>query len=528
MNLGALLIAVEAPSSVTGLTAQNVGDGHSVLLQWDPSPDIDVIGYEIWMAEDNGPAMLYDSSYVSIDTVINLVENTLYHFGVAAITADGGRSIIDEFVSITPHSIPLPAENMTITPELFQLEIQWEAEEELDFSHFQIYRRIGQQGDFEPHAQVTDTTRFLDDNLNSNIRYYYYVTQVDTTDLESDPSNVDYSKVLSFDSGILFVDETRDYNGTQGLPTDAQQDSFFTYISEDYPVTFYDYFAEGLLRINDFGAYSTIVWIDDDANSINLHFADAELSKYIDLGGNLFFAGWRSFYGYSLQRPYIFSSNDYPYEYLGLHYVNSTNDADFAGATGLDGWPDLTLVEERIIPNWNGNLIGVDIMGTFVDMTEIYTFNSAIGDTTFDGHPVGIIVDNGDNSIIHLTFPLYPAGDDNAREIFVKAMDYFGEVQTGIDDFIKNEEIAIAILSQNFPNPFNAETRIRFTLRQSSEIQLVIYNILGQEMETLADGEYPAGTHFVNWGNDEIPSGVYFYRLITDNGSISRRMTLLR
>jgi hypothetical protein len=119
-------------------------------------------------------------------------------------------------------------------------------------------------------------------------------------------------------------------------------------------------------------------------------------------------------------------------------------------------------------------------------------------------------------------------GDTAARELFIAAMDMFGEQRTEIVEIGGAGSLPSAFLSQNYPNPFNAETKIRFRLNENARIHLAVYNVLGQKVEVLADGEYPAGNHFVTWVGGDLPSGVYFYRLMLDDDSISRRMILLR
>jgi hypothetical protein len=85
----------------------------------------------------------------------------------------------------------------------------------------------------------------------------------------------------------------------------------------------------------------------------------------------------------------------------------------------------------------------------------------------------------------------------------------------------------------NYPNPFNPATYIMFTLEQSSDIQLDVYNILGQHVTTLVDEFMPAGTHQVMWdGRDasgvNVSSGIYFYRLSDGLSIQTRKMILLK
>ena len=88
-------------------------------------------------------------------------------------------------------------------------------------------------------------------------------------------------------------------------------------------------------------------------------------------------------------------------------------------------------------------------------------------------------------------------------------------------------------LEQNFPNPFNPETVIKFSLKEDSRVTLRVYNVLGQVVTTLVDEQMLAGSHDVPWNgkndqNRDVASGVYFYRIKAGDYESVRRMTLLR
>jgi len=84
-------------------------------------------------------------------------------------------------------------------------------------------------------------------------------------------------------------------------------------------------------------------------------------------------------------------------------------------------------------------------------------------------------------------------------------------------------------LSQNYPNPFNPSTTIKFNLPVKSSIKLEVFNILGQMVSTLIDGSLEAGQHSVEFNPQNLSSGVYIYKLSTDqNFNFTRKMILLR
>jgi hypothetical protein len=93
-------------------------------------------------------------------------------------------------------------------------------------------------------------------------------------------------------------------------------------------------------------------------------------------------------------------------------------------------------------------------------------------------------------------------------------------------------------LAQNFPNPFNPTTMIRYTLGHSGEVTIVIYNVLGQKVRTLKDEFQDIGEYSVEWDakddkGEAAASGVYFYKVIVlQNGerlySETRKMVLMK
>jgi aminopeptidase N len=83
-------------------------------------------------------------------------------------------------------------------------------------------------------------------------------------------------------------------------------------------------------------------------------------------------------------------------------------------------------------------------------------------------------------------------------------------------------------LEQNYPNPFNSTTTIMYWLPVRSAITLKIYDLLGREVRTLADDVQSAGVHECQWVNPSNASGVYFYRLTTENILLQKKMLLLK
>jgi hypothetical protein len=88
-------------------------------------------------------------------------------------------------------------------------------------------------------------------------------------------------------------------------------------------------------------------------------------------------------------------------------------------------------------------------------------------------------------------------------------------------------------LNQNFPNPFNPETVIPFSIPKAGDIRLAIYNALGQEVRVLASGPYDGGFYKINWdGRDasgrSLASGVYFVQMVAEGFIDVRKMLLIK
>jgi len=83
-------------------------------------------------------------------------------------------------------------------------------------------------------------------------------------------------------------------------------------------------------------------------------------------------------------------------------------------------------------------------------------------------------------------------------------------------------------LMQNYPNPFNPETNISFSLPEVSNVELRVFNAIGQEVAVLANGSYAAGNHTIKFSGQGLASGLYFYTLKAGNFSAQHKMLLLK
>ena len=99
--------------------------------------------------------------------------------------------------------------------------------------------------------------------------------------------------------------------------------------------------------------------------------------------------------------------------------------------------------------------------------------------------------------------------------------------QVSVDDNGSRIPKEFAIM-QNYPNPFNASTVIKYSVTNPGEIELSVYNVLGQKVETLVKGHHDAGEYSITWKAGDLPSGVYFGRLEAHDRSENVKMMLLK
>jgi hypothetical protein len=127
------------------------------------------------------------------------------------------------------------------------------------------------------------------------------------------------------------------------------------------------------------------------------------------------------------------------------------------------------------------------------------------------------------------TFTAYYEADSLGSGMYAANPEDLRIVNTGVGIQPGTSLPATAILHKNYPNPFNPKTVIPFTLREKARVELKIFDLRGQEVQTLADEVLEAGTYTRTLNGEGLASGVYFYQLRVNHAAIStQKMVYLK
>jgi hypothetical protein len=156
---------------------------------------------------------------------------------------------------------------------------------------------------------------------------------------------------------------------------------------------------------------------------------------------------------------------------------------------------------------------GVQVgISNFWDFTENFSQTSHMSD--IDGYPIGSLI-----------WSKTAMANYNSSMAFQDVMNKY----QGLTPVLARPTVASTFaLSQNYPNPFNPSTIIKYTIPSSQDVSLKVYNVLGQEVESLVDERQGAGNYEVNFDAAPFASGVYFCVLIAGGFTATKEMMLIK
>jgi spore germination protein YaaH len=406
--------------------------------------------------------------------------------------------------------------------------ISWTATADSNLGGFRLFSS-GDPFTFSAPPIADETTldsaarSFLVEGLTLNTTYYFKMVAVDTLGtLASDTSDT-YGVRTGPGVRYLIVDGFDRVTGSWNLP----QHAFNAFYAEPlemnqrwFDAADNDAVIEGSIDLND---YPGVIWFLGDESVSDRTFDGTEqqlVGEYLGQGGALYVTG--SEIGFDLGRS---ASPNYSLAWYNS-YLKANYTGDDAGTTtfygtagsifeGLNGqfgqtypedWPDYVtpVGASASALNYNASRIaGVQYSGTF-------------GNGFLPGH------------LVYVAFAVETIASAVTRSDMMGRIIQFFEGTTSAGT--PEELPEVFSLSQNFPNPFNPSTTIRFSVPAKAPVRLTVIDMLGREVATLVDEELEPGTHTVQFNAQSVAvaSGTYLYRLTSGDLHLVKKMILVK
>lgn len=412
----------------------------------------------------------------------------------------------------------------------FQIKLNWNAI--ANATRYQIY--FSTDGiTFSDLGETSELSQTYN-NLPEGKTYYFRVIGKNDQGEIGIMSEVLATRVSTQTSPILIV------NGFDRMSTGANTKNYIIQYAKslDRSQLSFDSCCNEAVSQNqvDLRKYGMVIWILGEESTADHTFTQQEqasVMNYLENGGNLFVSGaeigWDLEYynnGLSFYRNYL--KAQYVSDDANVYQFSGVPGSIFEGLSGLRfdngthgtydvDWPDC-------IEPFGGSRVCLNYDGTSyhaaIQYEGAFGLSSKIGKLVYFGFPFETI---------------YP--DQDRNKIMERIVDYFG-LRSPVN--VSDHEIVSEIpteyqLFQNYPNPFNSMTTIRYQLphqRNQQQVELTVYNLIGERVKTLVNSQQLAGMFTVYWNGtdqngDKIPSGVYFYQLRVSEYVMTKRMMLI-
>ena len=257
-------------------------------------------------------------------------------------------------------------------------------------------------------------------------------------------------------------------------------------------------------------------------------------TTFLDGTGNLAIFDQDWFYAQNLPGSGDFVPGDFAYEYMGLgSYVNDGDDPD-VNYFGPGGDPITTPWDDDPYETyWDDTGIHMDPGSLWADwFTEGAADNIFYGDVV--GSSYGCKFENGYKTVF-LSFMPEANCEIDENGWWAPSAD-FQSLLGGVFDWFEITDASpqpelspyTYSLNQNYPNPFNPTTSISFSLENSSEVSLKIFNMMGQEVATILNGNLNSGPHSLTFDASNLSSGLYYYQIDAGDFQATKQMVLVK
>jgi hypothetical protein len=192
-----------------------------------------------------------------------------------------------------------------------------------------------------------------------------------------------------------------------------------------------------------------------------------------------------------------------------------------------------TFIQEPDFPSytytgWGLNITEIRLSFNLIAKKNLYYFSPPLCITTFNGQ-IAYLPVTEDRATIS-DYYIFLLGNDSLRYSKWNAGSTFYPFTwtdyTSVEN--NNEHVQSFQFLQNYPNPFNPATKIRYELPERSFITIRVYDVLGKEIAILVNEEKLSGSYEVEFDGKGLASGIYYYRITTDNFSQTKKMILLK
>lgn len=415
------------------------------------------------------------------------------------------------------------------------------------------------------------------DSIGSNTQQYtvrsvdegvcYWITAVNKFGIESELSSI----IKSMPTPELTKDIVAIIGSTDNENDYVYEDSlviYFNQLLEDYNYDIYKWTDSNLVSINcstgtcvnweDLAKYKLILINEYPLPKILTEESESQnklFTKLSDLGNNIAFFGIPSgneHISISTRCDSVYYSKlSFERNYMGIEQTElitwfgsyETFDAtDILGGFNAavpysTSLPELRIKSEpsfykpfiKQLFAFDNYIPFTPAFTTTGNSTVLYTYKSAFPETSeLHGKPVGIAKQNRNNQIFTFGFHLWAMELQTAKNL----IQYLFNKQS--QHYPAYNIPSNVTLNQNYPNPFNATTNISFSLPAKYTVTVEVFNILGQKIKTLLPlKNLDAGTHRVSWDgrneqNNNVSTGIYFYRLKIDEYTFTNKMVLLK
>jgi carboxypeptidase family protein/type IX secretion system substrate protein len=219
-------------------------------------------------------------------------------------------------------------------------------------------------------------------------------------------------------------------------------------------------------------------------------------------------------------------------------YPDKTQSSQYVSITINQNYTGINIYVTRAI-NGGGNRFKSNISGIILDKNNL-PLNNAYVYANNDNKTYGYAITNskGEYTINNIptgnyTISANRVSNQTSEQNVVLDMNGLTNINFSLDK-IKPVQMNNNItplkynLSQNFPNPFNPSTKIKFSISASSMVTLNVFNSAGQEVASLVNGQQSAGSYEIFFDASTLSSGVYFYKLTAGSFTETRKMTLIK